>query len=357
MLLCEILIYAKNSSGYGKTVGDVAHVAMTLLLIRDLKDSSGRLTQSENRTLAKDMLVACSAAGDLFATIQILNARYLDGLYDMEQARDLLFTCSASDILQCEETLNRLAKEGDGFCLTMQGLFLEKAGQKDKARDKYREALKEYHFEFDERWPHSGALPWIPPWRALADSLLSDPAPTAEAREEARAVLETGAVKGDDPIAYWQLAHFEAGRTPFWFKCMNKVAASGHSGAAYNLGRFHLDTLEDSTLISHDTELKKFLHFVTSWKSGSVKRLAIEWLELAASGGHKPAMLDLAEVHDSDGNLELALKYLRRTIDPPPSGVAEEWPQLVKRAQLRLPNLEKRYLKTPKHVDSLSTHA
>lgn len=321
-------------------------MAMTLLLLPDIKDPSGRLAPAQNRTIAKNILVACSAAKDPFATMQIINGSYLSNEYTIRQAEDLAAICSAADLALCKSTLKELANRGDGNCLTMQGLLLQKAGLIAEAKGTYREALRVIDFRFDRKWPHPGALPWIPPWRALADLLLSGPAPTAEAREEARDALKRGALEGDDPLAYWQLASFESDRTVFWYKCMTKAAASGHIKAAYNLAHFHLDASKESSPILENREIRALLNYAISWKGNSLERLALEWFNVAALGGHKPAMLELAEHHAANGDAELAMDYYRLVTEPPPPGELDEWPQLVKQAKLKITDLQKRQRKS-----------
>ncbi|CAI6337374.1 unnamed protein product [Periconia digitata] len=327
-------------------VADISALAMTLLLIPIIKDPSGRLPPEQNRPIAKDLLVACSAAKDTFATLQILSASYLSNEYGLSKAEELARICSVTDFIQCRMTLDQLAQEGDGNCLAMQGLLLEEQGRKGEAKYSYRKALEVFNFTIHKNWPHPGGLPWIPPWRSLANLLLSEPDPTEEARKEARAALEKGATKGDDPLAYWQLASFEVGPTPFWLRCMSKAAASGHIEAAYNLGRYYLDASQQPDFIPQNKGIMAMLNFATTWKDDSLERLAREWLSIAAQAGHKPAMSELAELHAEDGDEELAREYLHRVMEPPPAGKTEEWPQLVINARSRMADLKNRSRKS-----------
>ncbi|PVI06333.1 hypothetical protein DM02DRAFT_14931 [Periconia macrospinosa] len=334
-------------------IAAISHTAMTLFFITDLRDPTGRLPPSQNRMIAKNLLVACSAAKDVFATLQILNSSYFSTYYSISQAEHFARLCSPADFIQSGAMLRILAAEGDPSCITMEGLLLQREGHIDRAKATYRKALEVFDFTIHQNWPHPSALPWIPPWRPLAELLLSEPGSTAETREEAKKILEKGAIKGDDPLAYWQLASFETGRTPFWFKCVTKAAASGHVEAAYNLGRFHMDAYQEPKSILQNKELEAMVNYATSWQgNNSLKRLAIEWLDVAALAGYKPAMMDLAELYDAEGDWELATEKLRSVIQPPPSGELEEWPKLVKRANMRMADLNKRQLKTRKRRQS-----
>ncbi|KAF2634443.1 hypothetical protein P280DRAFT_413790 [Massarina eburnea CBS 473.64] len=326
------------SKRYGWAIVDITYLALPLSRISDVKDPSARLPPSQHPRISASLLLACSAARDVMATLQILSAHFLSTEYDMPQARDIASHFSTANINNCMAMMEQLAEEGNADCMTMQGRFLEKSGRKSEAKALYRRALETASLKVHRAWPHPMALPWVPPWRALPTLLLSDQNPTPEARAEAKAALEKGAFKADDPLAFYQLASFEDKKSPIWLKCMSKAAASGHLEATYQLGHFYMDVSSDSKTFLRSTKFKKALKFATSFKEGSVKLLAREWFEVAASGGHKPAMFELVKLYDDCGDRKSASEYLRRIMEPPPAGKAEEWQLVVEEAKKSLAN-------------------
>jgi hypothetical protein len=67
-----------------------------------------------------------------------------------------------------------------------------------------------------------------------------------------------------------------------------------------------------------------------------VQVLAKEWFTVAASVGHKPAMLELVEMSHSEGDKEGAQTWLRRITELPPVNEHEKWPKLVESAKRML---------------------
>lgn len=230
--------------------------------------------------------------------------------------------------------MDKLAQAGDTDAMTLKGQFLEKNGQRDQAQLLYEKAVEKCDTKFDPKYPHPMALPRVPPWTALASVLLSSE--SSEARAKAKVVLEKGALKADDPLAYYQLAALETGQTYNWLKYTSKAAASGHLEAAHNLGHFYMEVNSDPESFHKAPQMRKALSFVSSFKSQSMERLAKEWFEVAAAGGHKGAMLELAELANLEGDEEKMREYLIRVIDAPPLGKAEDWTRVVQEARKRL---------------------
>ncbi|KAF1962037.1 hypothetical protein CC80DRAFT_500367 [Byssothecium circinans] len=324
------------SKKYGATICDITYIAIPLSRIPDVKDPTARLPPSQHPRISSSLLLATSAAKDTMATLQILSAHLLSIEYDMPQARDIARHFSMADINKSMAMMEQLAKEGDTHCMTMQGRFLEREGRKGEAKALYRKALETEKMKFDNRWPHPMALPWIPSWRALADLLLSEKNPTPEARAEAIAALKRGAFEADDPLACYQLASLEDDGSPMWLHCMSKAAASGHLEATYRLGHFYMNVNAEPEPFLKNSKFRAALKFTTSFKRGSIEKLAREWFEVAASGGHKAAMRELVALYDDYGERDTATEWLRRITDPPPAGSKEEWPRLVEQAKTTL---------------------
>src|SRR5689334_10263260 len=107
---------------------------MTLFLIPDLQDPAGRLPPSQNRIIAKNLLVACSVAKDVFATLQILYSSYISTYYNVSQAEQFARLCSPADFIQSGAMMRTLAAEGDPSCMTMEGLLFQREGRIDQAK-------------------------------------------------------------------------------------------------------------------------------------------------------------------------------------------------------------------------------
>jgi len=287
--------------------------------------------------MAARMLLACSAAKDSLATLQILAAVYHRDNNGIPQARDIARLFSTAEIKACTKMLEQLAEEGDTDAMTLHGQFLERSGHNVSAKHWYEQAVEHCKTKFDPRYPHPMALPREQPWIALANRMLSENTP--EARAKAKAVLEKGAFKAGDPLAYYQLASLEDGTSPAWLTYMSKAAASGHLEAKHKLGHYYMDVDADPSSYLNNPRLRQALKFVTNWRPGSVQSLAKEWFAVAAAGGHKPAMLELAELSSTEGDELGATTWLRHITDPPRSGETEEWPKLVEQARKRLAGL------------------
>lgn len=328
------MIVGSDIVEYKLKVGDIANLAIPLLRIEDVKDGNARLPPSEHPMIAKRLLVACSAAKDSSATLQILAAVYHRDNDAIPQAKIIARLFSAEEIKNCTKMMEQLAEEGDAEAMTLHGQFLERAGQKGPAKYWYRRAVQNCNTTFNPRYPHPMTLPRETPWIAFAKRMSSEDTP--EARAEIKAALEKGAVKAGDPLAYYFLGSFEETLSPEWLIYMNKAAASGHNEAAYKLGQYYISVDADPSSHTNNSVLRKALNFVTSWKPGSLQALAKEWFTVAATAGYKPAMLELAELSNSKGDTESATTWLRRITEPTPSGQTEGWPELVEQTRRRL---------------------
>lgn len=245
-----------------------------------------------------------------------------------------------SEIPQYRKTLEKIGSQAQSIALgpealTLQGLFLEKEGQKQKARVAYEEAIKRSHFKFNPRARHPMQLPLITPWNALGYLLKSDK--DANTQKQAKTYFEKGALEGDDPLSYFELAAFEERASAKWLHYTSKAAASGHREAMVNLASFYHDVSLQPLRILADSKIKSALSWLMGWKDGSAAALAREWLGAAANVGHKPSLVKLADYYEANGDMERARETLRRVLDPPISAErGEEWPLLVQQAGKRL---------------------
>ncbi|KAJ4356441.1 uncharacterized protein N0V89_004474 [Didymosphaeria variabile] len=292
--------------------------------------------------LAASMLLACSAAGDLQATLQILNAVYYSSnAYNMPKAVDIARLFTPKDISDCRRMLEQLAEgndgkpeaKGDANAMTLHGKLLELAGKHQEAKYFYEKALKRYNTKIYRGYPHPMALPWLTPWLEFANLEKASEAPRYVKIFQA---LEFGALKADDPMAYYKLASMQTDEKAEWLEYMTKAAASGHSEAMYKLGRFYLKANEHASAFLNSAKLRKVLKFVVSWRPNATADFGMEWLRAAALGGHKPALMEMAQLHEKKGEQEQARDCLRAVASEPLGGIPEEWPHLVLQARKQL---------------------
>jgi tetratricopeptide (TPR) repeat protein len=219
--------------------------------------------------------------------------------------------------------------------LTLKGLFLEQEGQKQKAKELYQEAILRSHLKYVPGSRHPMQLPLMTPWNALGFLLKADKDPNVQA--EAKTYFEKGALEGDDPLSYYELAAFEPKTSTKWLQYTSKAAASGHRQAIVNLANFYQEVAAEDSPILKDSKMRNALNWLLAWRRGSAAAFAHEWLQAASNIGHKPSMLQLAEYHDSIGDHERAKEHLRQMLEPPSAAnQSEEWPQLVQLARKRL---------------------
>lgn len=320
-------------------------LAIPLFRIPDVNDTKAQLPPSQQSIIAASLLLACSAAGDLQATLQILNAVYYSSNgYNVPHAAKIARLFSPTDLSNCRKVLQQLAEgndgkaaaTGDANAMTLHGKFLELAGKQEEARYLYGKALEKYETKFFREYPHPMALPWLKPWTELVSLEETSATPSSERITEA---LKFGALKADDPIAYYKLAALEEHRSPEWLTYMSKAAASGHSEAMYTLGQFYLHANEQPSVSFQDTGFRKVTRFLTSWKPNATAKFGMEWLKAAGMGGHKPALMEMAQIHEKQGAKEEVKSCLRAVLNEPINGGKEPWPQLVMQARQRLATL------------------
>jgi tetratricopeptide (TPR) repeat protein len=218
--------------------------------------------------------------------------------------------------------------------LTLRGLFLEQAGQIQEAKKLYQEAVTPAALKF-QPGQTTPALPLIAPWNALGNLLKADKDPEVQA--EAKFYFQKGALEGDDPLSYYELAAFEPRTSEKWLHYTSKAAASGHKQAILDLTSFYQEVATPNSSVLKSGSIRKALRWVLSWRHGSTAALAREWLQVASVIGHKPSMLQLADYYESIGNNDRAREYLRQILEAPSmANQKEESPQLVQLASRRL---------------------
>lgn len=290
------------------------------------------------------MLRGCALAEEPLAIVHILTAMYLGPTNKTPIVRELLSIFTKNDLNTYQKTLDKLAARSKTFdlgpeALTLQGLFAENRGEKELAKTFYVEAVERSTLKFVPGSRHPMQLPLISPWNALGYLLKSDQNP--DVREQAKAYFKKGAYEGDDPLSYYELAAFEDRSSALWLQYISKAAATGHSEAMARLADFYREvSVDESPLLTPSN--RKSLNWLLSWKDGSAKNLAREWLQAASQNGHKPSSLQLADLCESTGDHEGAKEYLRAILEPPDptANQIEEWPQLVHLAKRRLAGIK-----------------
>jgi TPR repeat protein len=324
-------------------------LAIPMFRIPDVNDTNAQLPPSQNSPVAASLLLACSAAGDLQATLQILNAVYYSSkVHNMPQAGEIARLFTPKDIDDCRKMLEQLAEgkdgkgaaKGDANAMTLHGKFLELAGNTEEARYFYEKALERYNTKIFRGYPHPMAFPWLTPWTELVNLEETFQTPSIEKMTEA---LKFGALKADDPMAYYKLATLQDKKSPEWLTYMSKAAASGHPEAMYRLGQFYQEVNAQPSNFLNNAGFKKALKFITSWRRNASADFGMEWLKVAAMGGHKPAMMEMARLYEQNERedaTEQAMNCLRGVVKEPPLGIREEWPHLVMQARQRLAALQ-----------------
>jgi TPR repeat protein len=327
---------------YRVSIEDLASLAIVTFKIPELSDAAKKamLPPSQHKPLSTSMLKGCAQMEDPLAIIQILTAVYLAGSSSGAAYKELASFFPPRDIPSYRKTLEKLGAKAKTFALgpdalTLQGLFLEGEGNKDKAESLYTEAIERCHFKYNPNSKHPMQLPLPTPWNALGTLLKTNQDPIVQAR--AKTYFTRGAVEGDDPISYYELAAFEDKTNPDWLKHISKAAASGHLQATVDLAKFYQDASSPDSPLIAERSMQKALNWLLEWKQGSIEKLALEWLQIASNMGHKPSTLQLADYHESIGDRQGAQQHLERLVEPPSSAYqAEEWPQLVQLAKKRL---------------------
>ncbi|KAL1606547.1 hypothetical protein SLS60_003952 [Paraconiothyrium brasiliense] len=317
-------------------------LAIPMFQIPDVNDTERQLPPSQQSTVAASILLACSAAGDLQATLQILYAVYYSSnAYNIPKAAEIARLFTPKDISDCRSMLEQLAEgndgkpeaKGDANAMTLHAKFLELAGEKQKARYFYDKALERYSTKLYRGYPHPMALPWLTPWTELANFERVSDTPRLEKIVES---LRFGALKADDPMAYYKLTTFTTEHSSKWLEYMTKAAASGHPEAMYKLGRFYLEANNHASVFLNSPGFRKALKFLVSWGPNATAKFGIEWLQAAGLGGHKPALMELAQLHEKEGAKEQAKDCLRAVANDSLGDVPDEWSYLVRKARQRL---------------------
>ncbi|CAN9260903.1 unnamed protein product [Alternaria alternata] len=355
MSIYDDFVAHKNTMPHGKNVlrivnkynvplNDVASLAIVTFKIPDIGDAAKRaqLPPSQHKNTAGLLLQGCAQSGDPLAITHILTAVYLGGS-GHSSAQEITRLFPKQEIAQYRLSLDAIdlqsLEKDPGLVLeisTLRGLFLEQAGQKQEAKKAYQQVITTAALKYQPgQSAHAMKLPLIAPWNALGYLLKADKDPKVQA--EAKFYFQKGALEGDDPLSYYELAAFEPRTSQKWLQYTSKAAASGHEQAILNLTDFYQEVATVEPTILKSDSIRKALNWVLSWRQGSTAALAREWQQVASVIGHKPSMLQLADYYDSIGNNERARRYLHQIIETPNTTNQKEGSsQLLQVARKRL---------------------
>ncbi|KAF2875056.1 hypothetical protein BDV95DRAFT_603829 [Massariosphaeria phaeospora] len=314
---------------YKINLADITQLALATGRIVDSQKSNLRISPSIHNPMSDFIMLSCSKAMDPTAVLHIMGAVYLSNNNTTPTAKTIANRMSRSELKDCEEALRQLAIKGNTGALTLQGQFLERKGQVEQARALYEKALEkcDTKHELDE-WE----TPRLAPWNALGFLTMDN----KDQKAQAKAAFEKGALEADDPVSYFHLASFEDPMSANWLKYMTKAAASGDLEAMFRLACFYTKMAAEKDSVPRYGRVATMVAWLTLKGEARYFRHAQEWFMIAAYSGHKPSMLELAEMSFVYGDQEKAKRYLRDMLAPPLDGGKEEWPRLVEEARKRL---------------------
>lgn len=327
--------------------------ALSLSTLSQFAYILGKAPSQPTREIAKRMLVEASVAGDANATLRLLASIHST---QAMSANSIVRTMQSSDLRIVRMQLEHLAyKDGNPDAMVLLGQLLEREGKDKEPFELYHAAIdaikaqrKDMNASGDELpGMYEGTTPQrhdpllIPAaWTALGNLLLHRRGDLKGAKD----VFTVGALKADDPLAYFYLAELEDKHSAPWLEYTTKAAASGHPDAAYNLATFYALS-RAAVEKSADAKARKHLGWLDAFKSwtaygmGKPTRslsgrtgMAWEWYHVAAQQGHKMAGVALAKRCRTVKNWSGAAMYLVQALRKAPSGV-EEWPAAVREAE------------------------
>ncbi|PQE09345.1 MSS2 mitochondrial protein [Rutstroemia sp. NJR-2017a BVV2] len=243
----------------------------------------GHCTSSEQKALARHLLISSANLGDVAAIILMAKYALRSGELDTPSYRPVL------------KQLGILAKkERNSQAAALLGEILISQGRGEEALDFLRDAVST-PTEDKESLDTMGEV-----CSTLGHILFHK-----GAREEAEKVLRKGALEYDNASSYFYLSNLQAEGTPEKIMYLEKAAASGITEACHNLGVIELGK------IKKDIEERKSIA-----ERGMMEMkdygLAREWFRVAAEGGFGLSMLNLVTICRAEGRAKEGEDWLRR---------------------------------------------
>lgn len=265
-------------------------------------------------------------------------------------AKNFFRNFSPVEVRNARKVLEELAVDNKNpEAMTLVGVFLEKDGFKDEAQAMYHQAMDLSKMEVDVGVEaRKLGLPQIAPWNALGFLLKSKG--DAGSLEQAKEVFKKGALEGDDPVSYYELAMLGEPNSGDWLQYMQKAAGAGHLDAIHALGKFYLSTEPEQVAESKDRKLMTMLKWIFSLGKGRTEILGMEYLTEGVNMGHKPSMMTLVsylrrkeDAEKQEGAFREQIVGLLEQVRGSPEGdKVEQWPELVVRARKQLQEMNAR---------------
>ncbi|PQE14025.1 Tetratricopeptide-like helical domain protein [Rutstroemia sp. NJR-2017a BBW] len=250
--------------------------------ITSLGMAIGRCTSSEQKALARHLLISSANLGDS-AAIRLM-ARYAlqFGELDAPSYRPIL------------QKLGILAKkERNAQAAALLSEILISQGRGDEALGFLKDAIATPS-EDKESLDTMGEL-----FARLGHILLQK-----GAREEAEKVLRKGALEYDNAPSYFYLSNMQPKGSPENIMYLEKAAASGIIEACHNLGAIELKKMEK--YMESKSIVERAMMEVKDYG------LTREWFRVAAEGGFGRSMLILGIICRAEGRAEEGEEWLRR---------------------------------------------
>lgn len=211
-------------------------------------------------------MLSASALGDESATMDLVSSGMRSG--------------KMNDFVLPLKRLGVMANEGKPPAMRLLGRVAASQGKETEALEWFRKAA-----EISSEQDFEGA----------GEALVSEGQILRRSnRREAEAAFRKAAVKFDNPSAYWHLAQLEDEGSSTREIYLMKAATSGIVEAAYQLGTAALSKAKASGGNS----------------SPPSHGMAREWFQIAATDGHGPSMLALAQVCKASGEVDQGLEWL-----------------------------------------------
>jgi tetratricopeptide (TPR) repeat protein len=247
----------------------------------------GRSTSSEQKALARHLLISSANLGDSAAIILMAKYALRFGELDAPSYKPIL------------QRLGILAKkERNSRAAALLGGILISQGRGEEALEFLRNIVST-PTEDQESLDTIGEV-----CSTLGCILLQK-----GAREEAEKVIRKGALEYDNPLSYFYLSNLQAKGSPENIMYLEKAAASGVVEACHNLGVLELRKIEkyiESKSIAEQATMEVKDYGLTK-----------EWFRVAAEGGFGRSMLSLSMICRAEGRAEEEEDWLRRAAKIP----------------------------------------
>lgn len=234
--------------------------------------------ESSQKTIARRLILTASSLGHAPATLNLIDSSLRNSTSSFPSKPDHAILLRQLDLL---------IEKGNLDAMVIRARISGSQGKQREAMSWYGKAINTPQgLEFDSA--------------AYALTQIGDVFLAGGKKEQAREVYEESALKLDDPYGYFRLAGFlkyDSTESERFTKStyLTKAAMSGIAEAAHGVGLMELMTFENW----HENEKS-----VTMGRDTEDYGLAREWFEVAAAGGHAPAMINMMLISKNTHNAQ-----------------------------------------------------